>query len=155
MFDFLLNAPHQLIKARGYWRRERRPMGKVFALDGKNDASARQLLECSRQFERRRQPKAMRADTANICRHTLLRSIVTMDCSGSRAGLAGVDHDHIDGAGESLQQLHGVSFNFDDMNFRQLHLRQGLRRQAANRVIAARRITDANHNNRFTPRRHS
>ncbi len=130
-------------------------MGKIFAFHGKNDASARQLLECSRQFERRRQPKAMRADTANICRHALFRGIVTMDCSGSRAGLAGVDHDHVRGADESLQQLGGLAFHFDDMNFRQLHLRQGLRRQAANRVIAARRITDANHSNRFTPRRHN
>jgi hypothetical protein len=51
--------------------------------------------------------------------------------------------------------LGGLAFHFDDMNFRQLHLRQGLRRQAANRVIAARRITDANHSNRFTPRRHN
>ena len=154
MSDFLLNAPHQLIKTCGYWRRKRGAMGKVFALDGKNDASARQLFKCSRQFERRRQPKAMRADTANICRHALLRSIETVDCSNSRAGLAGVDHDHIGRARESLQQLGGVAFHFNDTNFRQLHLRQGLRRQAANRVIATRRITDANHNNRFMPRRH-
>ena len=155
MSDFLLNAPHQLIKTRGYWRRKRRAMGKVFALDGKNDASARQLFKCSRQFERRRQPKAMRADTANICRHALLRRVIPMDCSDSYAGLAGVDHDRIRRAGESLQQLGGVAFHFDDMNFRQPPLRQGLRRKAANRIIAARRITDANHNNRFTPRRHS
>ena len=154
MSDFLLNAPHQLIKTCGHWRREWRAMSKVFALDGKNDAPTRQLIKCSRQFERRRQPKAMRADTANICRHALLRRIVTMYCSGSRAGLAGVDHDHVRGADESLQQLGSVAFNFDDTNFRQRHPRQGLRRQAANRVIATRRITDANHNNRFTPRRH-
>lgn len=155
MSDFLLNAPHQLIKTCVYWRREWRAMGKIFALDGKNDASARQLLECSRQFERRRQPKAMGAHTTNICRHALLRRVIPMDCSGSRAGLAGVDHDHIRRAGESLQQLGGVAFHFNDMNFRQLHLRQSLRRQAANCVIATRRITDANHNNRFIPRRHN
>ncbi len=155
MFDFLLNAPHQLIKTCGYWRREWRAMSKIFALDGKNDAPTRQLFKCSRQFERRRQPKAMRADTANICRHALLRRVIPMDCSDSYAGLAGVDHDRIRRAGESLQQLGGVAFHFDDMNFRQPPLRQGLRRKAANRIIAARRITDAYHNNRFTPRRHS
>jgi hypothetical protein len=154
MSDFPLNAPHQIVKACGNWRREWRAMGKIFALDGKDDASARQLLECSRQFERRRQPKAMGAHTANICRHALLRSIITVDCSGRRAGLAGVDHDHISGAGESLQQLRGVTFHFDGTNFRQSLLRQSLRRQTANRVIAARQITDANHHNRFTPRRH-
>ena len=154
MSDFLLNTPQQRIKTCSHWRREWRTTGEVFALDGENDASTRQLIKCSRQFERRRQPKAMRADTANICRHALLRRIVTMYCSGSRAGLAGVDHDHVRGADESLQQLGSVAFNFDDTNFRQRHPRQGLRRQAANRVIATRRITDANHNNRFTPRRH-